>query len=291
MMLWSSTPGFFKFIKDCDLVLVFVGAMESEDTENFDRRTIELNPNQEMFINAAKDAGKKVVVICQSGSAMAFGKWRNRVDGIVQMWLGGEAAGGGIADVLTGKVNPSGRLPETFPKKPRYDLDTGNGLVVRYSEGLEVGYRYYDNHPEEIAYPFGFGLSYTSFEYKNASLTRDGDALNISFTLKNTGKYDGAEIVQLYASKPLSCVTRVKKELKAFKKVFLKAGEEKEVTVSVSYSDLAYYNPSLKDWVVETGDYKLLLASSSRDIRQSLDFKAEDEIPYTVKQISEGMIG
>ena len=291
VMLWPRKGAFGTFIKDCDLILMFVGAMESEDTENFDRRTLELNPNQEMFIEAAANAGKKVVVICQSGSAMIFGKWRNRVDGILQMWLGGEAAGGGIADVLTGKVNPSGRLPETFPKKARYDLDTGNGLVVKYSEGLEVGYRYYDSHPEEIAYPFGFGLSYTNFEYNGASLNSKGENLEISFTLKNTGEADGAEVVQLYSAKPLSCVSRVPKELKVFKKVFLKAGEEKTVTLSLPVCDLAYYNPALKEWVVEPGNYKLYIASSSRDVRLTLDFECNDAVPYTIKQISEGMIG
>lgn len=290
VMLWPTTEDFCRFISDCDVVLMFVGAMESEDTENFDRRTLELNPNQEMFINNAANMGKKVVVICQSGGAMVFGKWRHSVSGIVQMWLGGEAAGGGIADVLTGKVNPSGRLPETFPKKKR-ELDTGNGLVVKYSEGLEVGYRYYDSHTEEIAYPFGFGLSYTSFGYKNAKLKHKENNIEISFTLKNTGEFDGAEVVQLYSSKPLSCVTRVPKELKSFKKVYLKAGEEKEVTLHLPISDLAYYNPALKQWVVEPGDYKLFIAASSQDIRLELDFSYNDEAPYTINQISEGMIG
>ena len=291
VMLWPKVGAFLEDIKDCDIVLMFVGAMESEDTENFDRRTLAINPNQEMFIDAAVNNGKKVVVICQSGSAMVFGRWRNRVDAILQMWLGGEAAGGAIADVLTGKTNPSGRLPETFPKKERRDLDIGNGLVVRYGEGFEVGYRYYDLHPEEIAYPFGHGLSYTEFEYKEASLAREGDALNITLKLKNVGSCDGAEVVQVYSAKPLSCVSRAQKELKAFKKVFLKAGEEKEVCISLSCSDLAYYNPALRDWVVENGEYLLHIAASSRDIRKTLVFKAEDEMPYTTKQISEGMIG
>lgn len=291
VMLWPKVGAFLEDIKDCDIVLMFVGAMESEDTENFDRRTLAINPNQEMFIDAAVNNGKKVVVICQSGSAMVFGRWRNRVDAILQMWLGGEAAGGAIADVLTGKTNPSGRLPETFPKKERRDLDIGNGLVVRYGEGFEVGYRYYDLHPEEIAYPFGHGLSYTEFEYKEASLAREGDVLNITLKLKNVGSCDGAEVVQVYSAKPLSCVSRAQKELKAFKKVFLKAGEEKEVCISLSCSDLAYYNPALRDWVVENGEYLLHIAASSRDIRQTLVFKAEDEMPYTTKQISEGMIG
>lgn len=291
VMLWPKVGAFLEDIKDCDIVLMFVGAMESEDTENFDRRTLAINSNQEMFIDAAVNNGKKVVVICQSGSAMVFGRWRNRVDAILQMWLGGEAAGGAIADVLTGKTNPSGRLPETFPKKERRDLDIGNGLVVRYGEGFEVGYRYYDLHPEEIAYPFGHGLSYTEFEYKEASLAREGDVLNITLKLKNIGSCDGAEVVQVYSAKPLSCVSRAQKELKAFKKVFLKAGEEKEVCISLSCSDLAYYNPALRDWVVENGEYLLHIAASSRDIRKTLVFKAEDEMPYTTKQISEGMIG
>ena len=232
-----------------------------------------------------------MVVICQSGSAMVFGKWRHRVHAILQMWLGGEAAGGAIADVLTGAVNPCGKLPETFPTKPRFDLDTGNGLVAKYSEGAAVGYRYYDSHPEEVAYPFGFGLSYTTFNYSGATLTRNGDSLRVRFTLKNTGERDGAEVVQLYAAKPLSCVSRVPKELKTFKKVFLKAGEEKQVEIDLDVSALAYYNCALKAWVAEPGEYKLYLASSARDIRLTLDYMSEDSVPYTTKQISEGMIG
>ena len=290
VMLWPKKGEFCNFIKDSDIVLMFVGAMESEDTENFDRRTLNLNPNQEMFIEAAANMGKKVVVVCQSGSAMIFGRWKHKVSAILQMWLGGEASGGAIADVLTGTVNPCGKLPETFPKKPR-DLDTGNGLVVNYSECLEVGYRYYDSHPEEIAYPFGFGLSYTSFLYKDAAVSREGDTLNISFTLKNEGELDGAEVVQIYSAKPLSCVSRVPKELVAFKKVFLKAGEEKVVTIPLEVSSLAYFNTALKAFVVEPGEYKIHIASSSRDIRLTLDYLSEDEIPYTTKQISEGMIG
>ena len=290
VMLWPKKDAFWNFIKDSDVVLMFVGAMESEDTENFDRRTLNLNPNQEMFIEAAADMGKKVVVICQSGSAMIFGRWKNRVSSIVQMWLGGEASGGAIADLLTGAVNPCGRLPETFPTKPR-ELDTGNGLVVCYNEGLEVGYRYYDSHPTEVAYPFGHGLSYTSFLYKDAAITREGNTLNLTFTLKNTGELDGAEVVQLYYAKPVSCVTRVPKELAAFKKVFLKVGEEKVVNIPLELSALAYYNTALKEFVVEPGDYKLYLAASAQDIRLTLDYTVEDEVLYTITQISEGMIG
>ncbi len=288
---WRNRAELFTPLRDCDIIVLFVGCMETEDTEFFDRRTIELDRNQEMIIETAISTGKKVVVVCQSGSAMAFGSWRHSVHGLVQMWLGGEAAGGGIADILTGKVNPSGRLPETFPIKERYDINSGNGLVVRYTEGLEVGYRYYDSHPEEIIYPFGHGLSYTTFEYSNPSVKKDGDTVNVTFNLKNTGDTFGAEIVQLYSSKPLSCVSRVPKELKAFKKVYLNPGEEKEVTVSINYSDLSYFNPALNQWIVEPGDYKLYVASSSRDIRLTLDFKAEEKIPYTTKQISSSMVG
>ncbi len=290
VMLWPEKGRFCDSIRDADIVLMFVGAMESEDSENFDRRTLELNPNQEMFIDAAADMGKKVVVVVQSGGAMIFGRWQHRVDAIVQMWLGGEAAGGAIADVLTGAVNPCGRLPETFPKKPRA-LDTGNGLVVRYDEGLAVGYRYYDSHPEEIAYPFGFGLSYTRFEYRDAALIRDGENIHVSLTLKNTGDLDGAEVVQIYAAKPLSCVSRVPKELIAFQKVFLQAGEDTRVTVSVPVSSLAYYNTALKRWVVEPGAYDILVASSSQDVRETLTFVSDDAAPYTIQQVSEGMIG
>ena len=291
-MLWGTCRDLREFIEECDIVLMFVGAMESEDTENFDRRTAELNRNYEMFIESACDSGKKVVVINQSGSAMIFGDWKNHADAIVQMWLAGEGAGGGVADILCGKVNPSGRLPETFPVKMRRDLEyPGNERFIEYRERLDVGYRYYDKHPEEIAYPFGHGLSYTKFEYSDIQASFDEKELCVSFTLENTGKTDGAEVVQIYTGDPVSTVVRPEKELKAFSKVFLKTGEKKTVTLKIDIADMGYYNVLLHKWVTEPGRYDVYVGASSRDIRLKKAICYEENAPYTMNKKGESMIG
>ena len=291
-MLWLKHPEFAKFIADTDLVIMFVGAMESEDTEKLDRRTAELNQNYEMFINFALMDNKKVVVVNQSGSAMTFDRWTNDVDAVVQMWLGGESAGGAIADVLCGIVNPSGKLSETFPKKIRADIEfPGNDLTVEYNERIFVGYRYYDMHPEEIVYPFGYGLSYTTFEYSNIEVSEKDNSLEITFDIKNTGDIDGAEVAQVYVGDPVSTVKRPVKELKAFEKVFLKAGERKSVALNVDIKDIGYYNVILKNWITEPGKYIIYIGSSSRDIRLEKSIILQNDVPYTITPTGEDMIG
>ena len=292
-MLWPQLGKFGKFIQDSDAVVFFIGSMESEDTEKFDRRTANFNPNYEMFIDHAIALGKTVIVVIQSGSAMILGNWKNKADAILEMWLGGEAAGGAIVDVLTGKTNPSGKLTETFPTCLRTDLDyPGDGVNTVYSEGLDVGYRYYDKHPEEICYPFGYGLSYTTFEYSNSSIKQDGNKIILSFTLANTGDCDGAEVVQIYSSKNQSFVTRSLKELKAFRKVFLKKGEKKVVDIELDLCELAYYNELLASWIVEPGKYDLHIAASSRDIKLTESISVpENKAPYTVTSHGKSMIG
>ena len=291
-MLWPKHPEFSEFIADTDLVIMFVGAMESEDTEKLDRRCADLNQNYEMFINFAVLDNKKVVVVNQSGSAMTFGEWTKDVHAVVQMWLGGESAGGAIADVLCGVVNPSGKLSETFPKKVRSDIEfPGNSHTVEYNERIFVGYRYYDMHPEEIVYPFGHGLSYTTFEYSNIDVLQKNDALEISFDIKNTGDTDGAEVAQVYVGDPVSTVKRPLKELKAFSKVFLEAGETKRVSFNVDIKDIGYYNVILKDWITEPGKYIIYVGSSSRDIRLEKSIILQSDVPYTIQVTGEDMIG
>lgn len=291
-MLWGKCKDLREFIGDCDLVLMFVGSMESEDTENFDRRTAELNRNYEMFIESAISSGKKVAVVIQSGSAMILGDWRKNAGAIVQMWLAGEGAGGGVADVLCGVVNPSGRLSETFPTKLRSDLNyPGNERTIEYSERLDVGYRYYDKHPEEIAYPFGHGLSYTRFEYSDIDTRLTGETAEVSFTLKNVGDVKGAEVVQLYIGDPISTVVRPVKELKAFSKISLESGESKRVTLSVEIRDMGYYNILLRDWVTEPGRYIIYVGASSRDIRLTKEIYIDKDAPYTMNKKGESMIG
>ncbi len=291
VMLWPKTREYSDLIADSDAVVLFIGSMESEDTEKFDRRTAYMNPNFDHFIERACALNKKVIVVIQSGSAVILGDWKNRVHAIVQMWLGGEAAGGGIADVLTGIVNPSGKLPETFPAKERTDLEyPGDGLKIAYREGFDVGYRYYDKHTDKICYPFGHGLSYTEFEYSSPDVAYENGRLKIAFDLTNKGDVCGSEVVQIYVGKDISCVTRSKKELKAFEKVFLTPGQTKRVELSIEASELSYYNRSLRQWIVEPGEYTVYTGSSSLDIRLVNKFEITEKAPYSMQQLSESMM-
>lgn len=291
-MLWPKRGEFQSFIKDSDVVIMFIGSMVSEDTECFDRRSARFNPNYEKFIEMACDIGKKVIVVMQTGSAMVLGEWRNRVYGIVQMWLAGEGAGKAIADVLTGQVNPSGKLPETFPKGVRTDLDyPGEGNVVEYREKGDVGYRYYDKHPEEIVYPFGHGLSYSKFEYSELKTQVQGDSVLVSLQISNTGETDGSEVVQIYVGSCDSSVKRPVKELKAFRKVFVKAGETIAVEISLDMEDFAYYNVMLNRWVVEMGEYIIYAAASSQDVRGESSIHLGGNASYTLIRKGQDMIG
>jgi len=291
-MIWTQLEQWEAFAKECDVMVMFIGSMESEDTEQFDRRTLEFNPNFEYVINAISRVNKNVIVVIQSGSAMILGDWRNKVAGIVHMWFGGEGAGGAIADILTGHVNPSGKLTETFPKVMRTDLEyPGDGFKVRYNEGFDVGYRYYDKHTDEICYPFGFGLSYSEFTYSDVTVVQNNGNIDVALTVSNTGKYDGKDVIQIYVSKSESCVTRPIKELKAFQKVFVRKGEGITTTISIPVQELAYYNVLLNQWVVEPGVYEIMIGSSSQNIHYSAQIQIENDVPYTLNSFAVGMVG
>lgn len=196
---------------------------------------------------------------------------------IVFSWYNGSENGSALADVLTGKVNPSGKLPFTFPVKledsPAHALKTypGENHVTEYKEGILVGYRWFDTKKIEPMYPFGYGLSYTNYQYSglhtNKASYKHGEKVTATLKLKNTGKYAGKEVVQLYVTKDGSKVERADKELKGFKKVLVPAGKEVVVTININVNDLAYYDEAAKDWIVEPGRYKLQVGSSSKDIR------------------------
>ena len=289
-MLWPKQRAFAEEFEDADLVLYFMGSMTGEDTENFDRRSAYLNENFELYIRTALRHGKKTAVVLQNGGAILFGEHLSRTDAVVEMWLGGESAGSAIADVLCGIVNPSGKLSETFPTCMRQDLEyPGNGLILEYKERFDVGYRYYDKHPEEIRFPFGHGLSYTTFAYSDLQVSEED--LSVTFTLTNTGDRDGAEVVQLYVGDPICNVVRPIKELKKFEKIFLRAGESRRIRFTLSAEDLSYYNTTVHDWVVENGRYDLYVGSSSRDIRLTGALLYKKQMPYTMQQTGESMIG
>jgi len=294
-MLWPRlySKEYTDFLANADAVLIFAGSMESEDSEKADRRSLELNPNYSLAVESAIKHNKNVAVVLQTGSAVVLSDYMSKSPAIVQMWLGGESAGSAIAEVLCGVVNPSGKLPETFPTKLRTDMDyPGTNFIVEYNEKLNVGYRYYDKHPNEIAFPFGHGLSYTNFEYSELIVSEwNGSSCTAKLRIKNTGDFDGAEVIQLYISDACSIATKPVKELKKFTKVFLKQGEEKEISFTLNAEDFSYYNISLHKWVAEDGLYNILIGSSSSDIRLKGSVTINGETPYTVSAAHGDMIG
>lgn len=269
--------------KNADVVLFFGGLNKNhfQDCEGGDRKSLDLPFRQNKLIEALLKANKNLVVVLLSGNAVAM-PWIDKVPAIMQGWYLGSEAGNALADVISGDVNPSGKLPFSFPKKLEDNAAhsfgkisyPGDSINVYYKEDILVGYRWFDTKKIEPLFPFGYGLSYTTFTYskpvvEKTELTSDG-IVKISFNLTNSGKTGGAETVQLYVSKPESAVTRAAKELKAFKKVFLKAGESQRVTLEVPVSSFAYYDEAQQGWKVEPGTYSLLLGSSSRDINNTV---------------------
>ena len=276
--------------KDADYV-IFVGGLnksKNQDNESTDRLQITLPYGQEEVIDALSKVSKKLVVVNISGSPVAM-PWADKADAIVQGWYGGTESGNALADVLTGKVNPSGRLPFTVPYRyedgpiktqaqyPGIKEEGDQFWQTHYSEGVYIGYRWYSTKGIEVQFPFGHGLSYTTFEYANAKadkseMTADQKLL-VSVDVTNTGSVDGAEIVQLYINDVQSSIDRPVTELKNFEKVYLKAGETKTVTFEVDAQDLSYFDADKHEWVAEPGDFKVLLGSTSEDIRSTVNFK------------------
>lgn len=274
--------------KDYDCVVLFVGNNYGPDceTESFDRDNLKLPNYINAVIQKTSEKYKNTVVVMQSGGAVIPYMWQD-VPAIIQMWYSGEAAGSAIADILFGNVNPSGKLSETFIKEDRTDIDyPGNERRVEYTEKQNVGYRYYDKHPEKVWFPFGHGLSYTEFEYADLKLSEnkfdtEEFKIAVSFNVKNIGKLRGKEAVQLYIAPKDSVVARPVKELRNFDKVDLMPGERKEVSFTLAEADFAYYNTCLHRWHVESGEYEVLIGASSQDIRLSDKVSVSYDGDYT----------
>lgn len=276
--------------KDADYV-IFVGGLnksDHQDNEGTDRLQITLPYNQEDIILALAEVAKNLVVVNISGSPVAM-PWADSADAIVQGWYGGTESGNALADVLTGKVNPSGRLPFSVPFRyedgpikteaqyPGVKAEGDQFWQTHYSEGVYVGYRWYATQEIPVQFPFGHGLSYTTFEYSNAKSARSsmksGEKLVVAVDVTNTGDVDGAEVVQLYIADPESSVDRPAKELKGFEKVWLKAGEKKTVRFEIDDDDLSYFDADKHAWVAEPGEFQALLGSSSEDIKAAVSFQ------------------
>mgnify|MGYP001165242948 FL=1 len=271
-----------------EVVVLFLGLPARLESEGYDRDDIDLPAEQLAVLDAVRAANPNVVVVLSNGGVVALPFARD-VPAILEGWLLGQAGGGATADVLFGDVNPSAKLTETIPLRlsdtPAYLDFPGEFGHVRYGEGLFVGYRWYDARNLEVAYPFGHGLSYTTFSHTDAAVrvTDSGD-LEVTVTVTNTGQRDGREIVQVYTSLPGSTVQRPVRELKGFASVALTAGQSREVAVTVRRADLAYWDIRVDDWIVEGGEYTVEVGASSRDIRSSVTVAVEGDpvaIPLT----------
>lgn len=266
-----------------DVVVVFAGLPAWKEVEGADRTDIGLPAQQVALIRAVTEAQPRTVVVLNNGSAVATRDWEDGAAAILEAWMMGQAGGGAVADLLFGRVNPSGRLAETFPLRledtPAYLSFPGDGDVVRYDEGLYVGYRWYDARALDVSYPFGHGLSYTSFGYSDVEASRSvfgpGDGVAVSVTVTNTGPVAGRDVVQVYVHAPDSPVSRAAQELRGFAKVALEPGESERVTVELGPRAFQRWEDGT-GWVTDRGRYELRVGSSSRDIhsRVEIDFTA-----------------
>ncbi|MEH7491276.1 glycoside hydrolase family 3 C-terminal domain-containing protein [Neobacillus niacini] len=258
---------------NADSVILFAGLPDRYESEGYDREHLRMPQNHVRLIEAVAEVNSNIVVVLSNGAPIEM-PWLGHVKAVLEGYLGGQALGGAIADLLFGDANPSGKLAETFPAvlrdNPSFLNFPGEGDKVEYKEGIFVGYRYYDKKKIEPLFPFGYGLSYTTFEYSNLIVDKkdikDSDTLTVTVTVRNTGYAAGKEIVQLYVQDSASSVIRPEKELKGFEKVELQPGEEKSVTFTLDKRSFAYYNVELKDWHVETGDFEIHIGKSSSDI-------------------------
>lgn len=256
-----------------DTAILCVGLPEHYESEGYDRKHLDLPANQVHLIEQIASVQSNVVVVLSNGAPIVM-PWLGKVKAVLEAYLGGQAVGGAVADLLFGEANPSGKLAETFPKSlkqnPSHPYFPGEGDRVEYREGLFVGYRYYEAKDIEPLFPFGYGLSYTTFAYSNLQLDKcditDQDTVQVMVKVKNTGKRFGKEIVQLYVCDVASSVIRPEKELKGFAKIALEPGEEQTVSFRLDKRSFAYFNVQLKDWHVQSGEFEILIGSSSRDI-------------------------
>lgn len=289
--------------KESDVAVIFAGLPDSFESEGFDRTHLNMPANQNELIARISEVQPNVVVVLHSGSPIAM-PWLDKVAGVLQMYLAGQASGGAAVNLLFGDATPCGKLAETFPlhleDNPSYLNFPGNREKVCYQEGVFIGYRYYDKKKMDVLFPFGYGLSYTDFTYSNMKVTvndknaadvdviKETDEIVVSADITNTGNCDGAEIVQLYIKNPVVYEIRPEKELRDFAKVFLKAGETKTVTFMLNARAFSYYETRIHDWYAESGDYEILLASSSRDIRlqYTVSITGSKKIPFVADYIT-----
>ncbi len=266
----------------CETVVLFIGLTDEYEAEGYDRTHMNLPEAHDKLVEEILKVNKNVIVVLAGGSPVEM-PWNDGVAAVLNSYLGGQAGAGAVADIISGKVNPSGKLPETYPMvysdTPAYNNFPGNPATVEYRESIYIGYRYYEKAAKNVRYPFGFGLSYTTFEYSDIKLDKtamnENDKLKVSFTVKNTGAVAGYEIAQLYVADKESTIYRPVKELKGFKKVWLEPGESKEIEIELCKRAFAFYNVNINDWCVESGEFDILVGASSADIKLTATVSVE----------------
>ena len=267
--------------KQADIAIVVAGLPDDFESEGFDRTSLDMPESHNALINEVAAQNKNTIVMLLGGAPVTM-PWLSKVKAVVNMYLPGQAGGLAAADIIFGTANPSGKLAETYPAcysdvvcSDTYGVNPKQAL---YSESIFVGYRYYDKANKSVLFPFGFGLSYTSFSYSDFKVIGEFPKIKVCVTVKNTGNYDGAEVVQLYVGKPQDGVFCPQKELKGFEKVWLKKGERATVDISLDDRAFSYYNVQNKEWIVQSGTYSIMLGSSSRDIYYTYQVSSDDSI-------------
>jgi beta-glucosidase len=266
-----------------DAAVIVVGRSPELESEGFDIKSLDLPAGQDDLIEAVAKVNKNTVVVINAGGPVVMSRWIAQVPAILDLWYGGQEGGNAIADVLFGDANPSGKLPVSFVKEwkdsPAYGHYPGENLQVDYAEGVYVGYRYFDKHKIEPLFPFGYGLSYTKFDYSDLKVAPDhvspGKPVEVSLRVHNGGSRSGAEVVELYVHDGHSSVDRPTQELKGFRRIDLAPGETKDVHFTLDRSAMAFYSTAKKDWVAEPGQFDVLLGSSSRDIKLKSSFNLQ----------------
>ena len=284
--------------QNAEAAVIFAGLPEKYESEGFDRPNMAMPAYQNELIEKVAAVQPNTIVVLHNGSPVEM-PWIDRVKGVVEAYLGGQAVGGAVCDILFGRVNPSAKLPETFPRRledtPSYLYYIGEGDVVEYREGIFVGYRYYDKKKMDVLFPFGHGLSYTTFAYSNLTVDKerlqDTDTLRVSVDVTNTGAMAGKEVVQLYVADRESTVIRPVRELRDFAKVELAPGETKTVTFTLDKRAFAYYSVKIHDWHVETGEFEIQIGRSSRDIVLTKTVTVESTVKLPVVYTTDTTMG
>ncbi|MDQ1521545.1 MAG: beta-glucosidase, partial [Actinomycetota bacterium] len=270
--------------READAVVLVVGTDADWESEGHDRTTLQLPGGQDELVERVLAANPRTAVVVNAASPIAM-EWADQAAAVMQVWFPGEELGNALTDVLFGDVSPSGKLPTTIPERledtPAFNYYPGHDGKAEYGEGLLMGYRWYDTRGVEPHYPFGFGLSYTTFAFGEPVVStpvfRDGDTVTVDVTvpITNTGERHGAEVVQCYVHDVEALVERPEHELKAFARVVLEPGETKPVTLTLDRRAFAYWGAAARDWIVEPGEFELRIGASSRDIQHTVRVRCE----------------